>query len=138
MRADMKIHNVNIRLPSLEKGEEINEQGWYKQTTSHINGNKTTLLFQRKEGEAPRTLVQKISDFFSGIKRARNSTTLGEAFKGIKKYNENTYQLGKFNVNLIPDAINKMAPEEPKDLLGKPKPAKEFVYKEYKLKLEGM
>jgi hypothetical protein len=78
-------------------------------------------------------------DIFSGIKRAKESKTAGEAFKGIKAYNGNTSFSSDFlNVNLIPDAINKMAPEKQEDDLHTPKPAQEFKYGHYTLKLEEM
>ena len=133
----MKTHNVTIRPPAENSADQISPEGWFKQTTSDSKGNKTTLLFQRKEGETPRSLGQKISDFFSGIKRAKNSTTLGEAFKGIKEYEgKKTYTGGKFAVNLIPGAINILAPEKKKDELHTLKPAQEVKYGNYTLKLE--
>lgn len=134
----MKTHTVAIRVPQQTSGDEISPEGWFKQTTSDSKGNKTTLLFQRADGEIPRSFSQKISDFFSGIKRAKNSITVGEAFKGIKEYDNKTYMGGKFSVNLIPDAIKKMSPKESKDLLDPPKPAKEFTNGKYTLKLEEM
>lgn len=134
----MKIHTVAIRVPQQTSGDEISPEGWFKQTSSDFKGNKTTLLFQRTGGETPRSFLQKISDFFSGIKRAKNSITLGEAFKGIKVYEKNTYTNGKFAANIIPEAINIMTPKESKDLLDTPKPAQEFKYGNYKLKLEDM
>jgi hypothetical protein len=135
----MKTHHVFIRVPQQTSADEISAEGWYKQTNKNEKGEKVTTLFQRAGGEAPRSLGQKIMDFFSGIKRAKESMTAGEAFKGIKEYKGNTSNYGDFlNVNLIPDAINKMAPEKQEDDLHTPKPAQEFKYGNYTLKLEDM
>jgi hypothetical protein len=135
----MKTHTVAIRVPQHTSADEISSEGWFKQTNKNEKGEKVTLLFQRPGGEAPRSLGQKIIDFFSGIKRAKESMTAGEAFKGIKEYNNNTSNYIDFlNVNLIPDAINKMAPEKKEDDLHTPKPAQEFKYGHYTLKLEEM
>jgi len=135
----MKTHTVSIRVPTQEQGEEISKAGWFKQTSTDSKGNKLTLMFQRKEGELPRSFGQKISDLFSGIKRAKDSETLSEAFQGINEFKDKkTCINGKFNVNLIPDAINKMAPEKKEDELHTPKPAQEFKYGNYTLKLEDM
>ena len=111
-------------------GEAINANNWFKQTKT-ADGVKTTTLFQRSN--KPRDLSQKFVDFFSGIKKAKDSTTLAEAFKSI---NSKSSIIGKFNVNLIPEAINKMAPEAPKDLLDKGKPSTEITGNGYKLSLD--
>lgn len=118
--------------------DSIGAEGWFKQTSKTEKGEKITLLFQRKSGETPRTIGQKFLDFFSGIKRAKNSITLAEAFKGIKNDSVTSFGKNNFNVNLIPEAINKLAPEKPEDLLHTPKPAQEVTHGNYTLKLKDM
>jgi hypothetical protein len=134
----MKTHNVIIQAPSNSSSGPISSEGWFKQTNKNEKGEKVTTLFQRAGGEAPRSLGQKIMDFFSGIKRAKDSVTLAEAFKGIKDFNSNTSFGGEFNVNLIPSAIKEMAPKKAEDLLDSAKPAQTFSHREYTLKLEEM
>ena len=99
--------------------------------TTKTNGVKTTRLFQRDA--KPRSIGQKIIDFFSGVKKAKDSITLGEAFKCI---NKKTAFGRDFNVNLIPQAIEKMRPKPAKDLLDTPGPAKTLSISNYTLGLE--
>ena len=106
-------HRVNIRVPENVQPEDISAERWFKQTTK-TKGVKTTTLFQRDA--KPRSVGQKVIDFFSGIKKAKDSITLGEAFKCI---NKNT-SFGKnfnFNVNLIPGAIETLRGMPAEDLL---------------------
>lgn len=95
-------HRVSIRIAPDTKTDQLTDGKWFKQT-SNINGVKTTTLFQRDN--KPRSLGQKLIDFFSGIKKAKDSVTLTEAFKCI---NKNTEFAGRFNENLIPQAVDKL------------------------------
>jgi hypothetical protein len=71
-------HHVQIRITPGAQTDSLTEGTWFKQTTK-INGVKTTSVFQRPD--KPRDFGQKVIDFFSGIKKAKNSITLCEAFK---------------------------------------------------------
>ncbi len=123
-------YHVNIRIPTHTQPNEINGDNWFKQTTKSANGSKTTVLFQRTE---PRSLGQKVMDFFSGIKKAKDSVTLSEAFKSI---HDITSMGEKFNVNLIPTAIQRLQSRQPEDLLDTPKQAAPLRYGDYQLGLE--
>lgn len=123
-------HRVNIRVPQNIDPKEVSAEGWFKQTIK-INGTKTTILFQREA--KPRSVGQKIADFFFGIKKAKDSITLGEAFKSV---NSNTSFGRDFNVNLIPTAINMMRAKPPEDLLDTSKGSSTLATGKYILQLE--
>ena len=72
-------------------------------------------------------------DFFFGIKKAKDSITLGEAFKSV---NSNTSFGRDFNVNLIPTAINMMRATPPEDLLDTSKGSSTLANGKYILQLE--
>jgi hypothetical protein len=103
-------HLVEIRVPTNVQTDQLTKGTWFKQTTKTA-GVKTTTLFQR--ADKPRSFGQKIVDFFSGIKKAKDSVTLTEAFKCI---NKNTEFAGRFNENLIPQAV-KMLQDDPNKVL---------------------
>ncbi len=123
-------HRVNIRIPTNVQPDQISGDNWFKQTSKLADGSKSTVLFQRNE---PRSLGQKIMDFFSGVKKAKDSVTLSEAFKCITK---DTSMGGKFNVNLIPTAIRQLQPKAPEDLLDTSTQAAPLKYGNYQVRLE--
>ncbi len=123
-------HRVQIRVPQNIQNEAVSGENWFKQTTK-TDGVKTTTLFQREN--KPRSLGQKIIDFFSGIKKAKDSVTLTEAFKCI---NKNTELGGKFNENLIPRAIEQMRSRPAEDMLDSPKAATSLSSGKYTLSLD--
>ena len=123
-------HNVKIRTMPGAQTQDLTEGTWFKQTTK-INGVKTTSVFQRPD--KPRDFGQKVIDFFSGIKKAKNSITLCEAFKGIDK---NTTFAGKFNENLIPQAIERLRAQPAEDLLDTAKSASTLSVGKYRLSLD--
>jgi hypothetical protein len=123
-------HRVNIRVPENIQPEDISAERWFKQTTK-TKGVKTTTLFQRDA--KPRSVGQKVIDFFSGIKKAKDSITLGEAFKCI---NQNTSFGKDFNVNLIPQAIEKLRGMPAEDLLDTAKGPSTMQSGKYTLGLE--
>jgi len=123
-------HRVNIRVPENIQPEDISAERWFKQTTK-TKGVKTTTLFQRDA--KPRSVGQKVIDFFSGIKKAKDSITLGEAFKCI----QGNTSFGKdFNVNLIPQAIEKLRGMPAEDLLDTAKGPSTMQSGKYTLGLE--
>ncbi len=123
-------HRVEIRIAPHAQPDQLTEGKWFKQTTK-LNGVKTTTLFQRDD--KPRTVGQKIIDFFSGIKRAKDSVTLTEAFKCISK---NTEMGGKFNENLIVPAVQQLRAKPAEDALDTAKPASVIRSGNYTLGLE--
>jgi len=123
-------HHVQIRITPGAQTDNLTEGTWFKQTTK-INGVKTTSVFQRPD--KPRDFGQKVIDFFSGIKKAKNSITLCEAFKCI---NKNTSFAGKFNENLIPAAVEKLRAQPAEDLLDTAKSASTLSVGKYTLSLD--
>jgi hypothetical protein len=100
--------NVNIRIPSTINDLNTLDANKFQKSVERKNGSTTIVVTYNDKVPKDKLekCAQKIKNFFSGVKNARNSITLAKAWESLVDPNSSVYtgsmKNSRFNTNLIP------------------------------------
>lgn len=118
-------HEISIRIPSNIDIQNL-DSGKFEKSTEKSGGQKITVLTynNKPEKKGLEKIGQKISNFFSGIKNARNSLTAVYAWEA---YGSKNLLVGVRSPRFNPGHIQKMATELEKLAQKKPDTLPEII-----------
>jgi hypothetical protein len=96
--------NVNIRIPSTINDLNTLDANKFQKSVERKNGSTTIVVTYNDKVPKDKLekCAQKIKNFFSGVKNARNSLTLVKAWDSFEGHLSSMSSKDNFNTNLIP------------------------------------
>jgi hypothetical protein len=96
--------NVNIRIPSTINDLNTLDAKKFQKSVERKNGSTTIVVTYNDKVPKDKLekCAQKIKNFFSGVKNARNSLTLVKAWDSFEGHQSSMSSKKNFNTNLIP------------------------------------